>query len=162
MTTIALKDLVDPDPDDKITFPVVIDQFTLQEPPTPKAVENLKKLHKLGLLTAEGIFALIAQAPIDPINLAYSLMRMFPDNWTFSASDFTMFRVLAKDSKRGITAALRVDLIDGESIMALARNKANQLTEFRTLKVEPGKNNEEAVRMLVADTIAAAAREGGN
>lgn len=155
MTTLA--DLVDPEKDAE--FPTDVIGLRLAEPPPPKAIENLRTLQKLGILSAEAIFGLIAQAPIDPINLAASLMRMMPGGWVFSPMDFTLIRTLSRNAKKEIEAGIRVDLISGDSIMALARDKKGRLVEFRTLKIEPGTNQLEAIQRLCADAIAAGRRE---
>jgi hypothetical protein len=154
---IALQDLIDPD--QNLEFPVAIDDFRIVEALPEAAIKNLKAMHKLGILTAEGIFALVAQAPIDPINLAGSLMKMMPEGWVFSAVDFTLMKVLSRDDKKNVDAALRVDLIGGDTLMALSRDKKGRLVEFRTLQVEPGKDNLAAVQLLCSDAIAAAKRE---
>jgi hypothetical protein len=156
-TSITLEDLVDPEADHE--FPITLDNLKLNEPPPPKAIENLKTMHKLGILTPEGIFALVAQAPIDPINLAGTLMKMMPTGWVFSAADFTLMHVLSRDDKKMVSAALRVDLIAGDAVMALARDKNGRLVEFRTLQIEPNKNQLDAIQQLCAEAIAAARRE---
>ena len=155
---IKLSKLVDPTKN--VEFPVCIDDFKILEPPPEKALKNFKTMQKLGILSAEGILGLIAAAPIDPINLAGTLMTMMPDGWVFSAVDFTLMRVLSRDAKKQVEAALRVDLIGGDAIMALSRDKNGRLVEYRTLTIEPGKANQlDAVQTLCADTIAAARRE---
>jgi hypothetical protein len=156
--TIALEDLGDPAED--LEFPVRVDDFRVAGPPHEAALKNLKTMRKLGILTVEGIMALVAAAPIDPINLAGTLMKMMPDGWVFSAVDFTLMRVLARDGKKQVEAALRVDLIGGDAIMALSRDKNGRLVEYRTLTIEPGKKDQfDAVQALCADAIAAALRE---
>jgi hypothetical protein len=154
---VALADLAEPEPD--LEFPVVIDDFKISEDPPEAVIKNLKTMHRLGILTPEAILALVGAAPIDPINLVGSLMKMMPDGWAFSAVDFTMMKILSRDDKKQVDAALRVDLIGGEAIMALARDKKGRLVEFRTLQVEPGKDNLSAVQQLCAEAIAAAKRE---
>ncbi len=156
--TVALSDLVDPEVD--LEFPVVVDNFRIDEALPEAALKNLKTMHKLGILNVESIMALVAAAPIDPINLAGTLMKMMPDGWVFSALDFTLMRVLSRDVKKQVEAALRVDLIGGDAIMALARDKNGRLVEFRTLTIEPGKKDQlDAVQQLCAEAIAAAKRE---
>lgn len=156
--SIALADLANPTED--IEFPARVDDFKIAEPPPEAALKNLKTMQKLGILSAEGIMALVAQAPIDPINLAGTLMKIMPEGWVFSAIDFTLMRVLSRDAKKQIEAALRVDLISGNAIMALARDKGGRLVEFRTLVIEPEKQNQlDAIQTLCAETIAASRRE---
>lgn len=156
--SIALTDLANPTED--IEFPVRIDDFKITEPPPEAALKNLKTMQRLGILNAEGLMALVAAAPIDPINLAGTLVKIMPEGWVFSAVDFTLMRVLSRDAKKQVEAALRVDLIGGDAIMALARDKNGRLVEFRTLVIEPGKKDQlDAVQTLCAETIAAAKRE---
>jgi hypothetical protein len=157
---ISLDDLADPAED--LEFPVRIDNFTIVEPPPEAAIKNLKTMRKLGILNVEGIMALLAAAPIDPINLAGTLMKMIPDGWVFSADDFTLMRVLSRDTKKQVEAALRVDLIGGDAVMTLARDKNGRLVEFRTLMIDPdpGSSNQfDAVQKLCAEAIASAKRE---
>ena len=155
---VALQDLGDPEED--FEFPVHVDDFKLTELPSENVLKNLKTMRKLGILTVEGLLALVGVAPIDPINLAGTLMKMMPDGWVFSAIDFTLMRVLSRDAKRQVEAALRLDLIGGDAIMALARDKGGRLVEFRTLTIEPGKKDQlDAVQQLCAEAIAAARRE---
>ena len=112
-TAIALEDLVDPEKD--LEFPVAIDEFRLADPPPEAAIKNLKTMQRLGILNAEGIMALIAQAPIDPINLAGSLIKMMPTGWVFSAVDFTMMRVLSRDDRKQVDAGtLTIDTVESE------------------------------------------------
>lgn len=158
MKIISLDDLGNPEED--LEFPARVDDFDIREPLTEAALKNLKTMRKLGVLTAEGIMALVAAAPIDPINLAGTLMKLMPDGWVFSAVDFTLMRVLSRDHKKQVEAALRIDLIGGDAIMALARDKNGRLIEFRTLAIEPGKKDQlDAVQALCAEAVAAARRE---
>lgn len=157
-TIIAIEDLFDPDRD--LAYPVVLDDFRIEEPIPPDAVKNLKTLHKLGILNADTIMSLIAQAPIDAINLAGTLMQMMPGGWRFSAIDFSMFRVLAQDEKtKQVTAALRVDLLQSDTLMSLVRNKSNQLVEYGRIVFQPGKNYVAEVGKFCDDAVAAAKRE---
>lgn len=66
MKTISLEDLGDPAED--LEFPVHVNDFRVTEPLPENAINNLKTMRKLGILTVEGIMALVAAAPIDPIN----------------------------------------------------------------------------------------------
>ena len=132
--------------------------FRITTMPPPAAFENLKKLRRLGILNGEALLALIAQAPIDPINLMGTLMHVMPDGWAFSAIDFSMFRVLARNAKKAVSAALRVDLMGG-AIQALVLNKANQLTEFRTLEVTPGEDSLPKIQTLCDEALLASKRE---
>jgi hypothetical protein len=146
-------------PEEDLALPVRIDDFLITEPLPEAAIKNLKAMRRLGILTPEGIMALVAAAPIDPINLAGTLMKMMPDGWVFSSVDFTLMRVLSRDAKKQVEAALRVDLIGGDAIMALARDRSGRLVEFRTVQIESGKNQLDAVQQLCAEAIAAARRE---
>jgi hypothetical protein len=154
MTTLSLQDLLDTET--QTAFPLLIEMPVTEEPP-PKALENLTKLGKLGILNADTLMALVAQAPIDPVNLAGTLMRLMPDGWVFSAIDFSMIRVLAKD-KRVVAAAMHVDLM-GSTIKFLARNSAGQLTSYKDYDVTPGEKTWDDVQLLIRETIAAADRE---
>lgn len=130
----------------------------LVEAPPQRALDNLAKLHKLGILHGEALMSLVAQAPIDPINLAGTLMQLLPDGWAFSAIDFSMVRVIARADKAP-TAAMHVDLM-GNTIKFLARNRAKQLGVYKEYTVEPGPDTTEAIYALIKETIEAAAREG--
>lgn len=162
MTLVSLEDLADVDTDEVFNLkpPLKIDELVLTEHPSPSVVKNLAKLQKLGILTGDALMALVGQAPIDPINLMATLMHMHPKGWAFSAIDFSMVRVLAKEArKKAVAAALRVDLM-GTSIMALALNKANQLTAFRTLEVEARPDMMDQIQKLCDDAVEAARQEG--
>ncbi len=160
MITLTLADLAETDTDEVFDrkLPLVVDDFKLTEHPSPGVTKNLAKLQKLGILSADAIMALVGQAPIDPINLMSTLMSMHPDGWAFSAVDFSMIRVLARTSKKAVSAALRVDLMGG-AITSLVLNKANQLTIHKTLEVEPRDGMLEEIQSLCDDAIQAAQRE---
>lgn len=141
-----------------LVLPIVV-TLTLDEVPTPSVLKNLAKLKKLGICTPEAVMSLIGQAPIDLVNLMGTLMHLQPEGWAFSAVDFSMFRVLARTSKKTVSAAIRVDLMSN-TIMALVLNKANQLTPYKTLEVEPKPDMLEQIQALCDAAVVAAKREG--
>jgi hypothetical protein len=159
VTIVSLEDLAEIDTDEVFNLkPPLKFEMALSEHPTPSVSKNLAKLQKLGILSGDAIMSLVGQAPIDPINLMGTLMQMNPDGWAFSAIDFSMVRVLARNTKKTISAALQVDLM-GTSITGLALNRAGQLTIFKTLEVEPGPDTLNNIQKLCDETIAAAVRE---
>jgi hypothetical protein len=159
VSKLTLEALAAYDTDEVFDLSLPVDlEFRLSERPTPSVLKNLAKLKKLGICTPEAIMSLVGQAPIDPINLMWTLMQMHPDGWRFSAIEFTMMRVLARTSKKTVSAALHVDLM-GTSISGLALNKAGQLTIFKTLEVEPGPDTLTNIQTLCDETIAASVRE---
>lgn len=159
--TITLEDLSEES--DDVSYPAVVDAFKIEEPVPPQAIKNLKTMGKLGILNADAIMSLVAQAPIDAINLAGTLMQMMPGGWRFSAIDFSMFRVLAQDDKtKQVIAALRVDLLQSDTLMALVRNKANQLVEYKRLVFDGRANRSAELQPFCDDVVAAAKRESGN
>lgn len=158
-THVSLEDLADLDTDQTFDHrPPLVVELTLGDHPTPSVAKNLDRLRKLGILSGDALFALIGQAPIDPINLMATLMQMNPDGWAFSAIDFSMVRVLARTAKKEVSAALRVDLM-GSAVSSLVLNKANQLTIHKTLEVEPGEGSLEQIKELCDDAILASKRE---
>jgi hypothetical protein len=160
VTTLTLADLAETDTDEVFDrkLPLIVDDFKLSEHPSPGVTKNLAKLQKLGILSADAVLALVGQAPIDPINLMSTLMHMHPEGWAFSAVDFSMVRVLARTSKKTVSAALRVDLMGG-AITSLVLNKANQLTIHKTLEVEPIEGMLEQIQKLCDDAVESAERE---
>jgi hypothetical protein len=159
-TIITLEDLADVDTDEVFNLkpPLKLDELVMTEHPSPSVVKNLAKLQKLGILSGDTIMALIGQAPIDPINLMGTLMQMNPDGWAFSAIDFSMIRVLSRTPAKAVASALRVDLMGG-AITSLVLNKANQLTIYKTLDVEPSPTMLDQIKALCEDAIEAAVRE---
>lgn len=157
---ISLEDLAAVETDEVLTLepPLIIEGMVLKDHPTPSVTNNLAKLEKLGILNADAIMALVGQAPIDPVNLMATLMNMHPTGWAFSAIDFSMVRVLAHTPKKAVAAALRVDLM-GNTITALALNKANQLTIFKTLEVIPSDTMLDQINTLCLDAVVASKRE---
>lgn len=159
MSKLTLEGLAAFDTDEVFDLPLPIDlEMRLSERPTPSVFKNLAKLKKLGICTPEAIMSLVGQAPIDPINLMATLMQMAPDSWRFSPIDFSMMRVLARTSKKTVSAALHVDLM-GASISGLALNQAGRLTIFKTLEVKPGPDTLNNIQALCDETVAAAVRE---
>jgi len=141
-------------------FPVSLD-LVLEELPTQQAVDNIKKMRRLGILSGDTLLSLVGQAPIDPIGLMAALLQVLPGKWVFSAIDFSMFRVVSKTPKGEVASALRVDLIQGDVVEALARNKSNQLTLYKSVTLTPGdKDNDKTISELVQDVALAATREG--
>jgi hypothetical protein len=156
---VTLKDLANVDTDEVFKYrPPLTIELTLAEHPTPSVAKNLAKLQKLGILSGDTIMSLVGQAPIDPCNLMGTLMHHEPNGWAFSAIDFTMFRVLARNKKKAVSAALRVDLMSNV-IAGLALNKVGQLTIFKTLEVEPGDATMANIQRLCDETVEAAERE---
>ena len=138
-------------------LPITISGLVLKDPPPPRATENLAKLAKLRILNGDTVMSLIAQAPIDPVNLVGTLMGLTPDGWVFSAIDFSMMRVLKRDDT-GVRAALSVDLM-GDAIRFLARNQKHQLVVYKTLTVVPSPTTWDEVQKLTYETIVAGDRE---
>lgn len=138
-------------------LPIELRAIIVRERPSPHAFTNLKKLRRLGLLNGDVLLSLIAQAPIDPINLMSVLMKIGSKGWNFSPVDFTMFRVIAKKGDV-VTAAFRVDLM-GDTIEALVTNRAGQLTLFKSLKVEPRADMLASIEAFAVEAIRAAERE---
>lgn len=156
---VTLEDLADVDTDEVFNLkPPLKLELVLSGHPTPSVTRNLAKLQKLGILTGDAIMALVAQAPIDPINLMATLMQMHPAGWAFSAIDFSMVRILARTAKKAVSAALRIDLM-GTSISSLVLNRANQLTVFKILEVEPGVDTADKIQALCDEAVLAAKRE---
>jgi hypothetical protein len=159
MSVVTLEGLADTNTDEVFNLkPPLALEMTLKEHPSPSILKNLAKLRKLGILSADAIMSLVGQAPIDPINLMGTLLQLQPDSWAFSAHDFSMMRVLARNAKTQVAAALHVDLM-GSSISGLALNKAGRLTIFKTLEIEPGPNTMNDIQALCDETIAASVRE---
>src|ERR1700685_3745976 len=111
MSLVSLTELAELDTDETFELvPPIQIAMELSEPPTPSVLKNLARLNKLGICTPEAIMSLVGQAPIEPINLMVTLMRLQPGGWAFSAIDFSMIRVLARN-KKTVSAAIRVDLM---------------------------------------------------
>lgn len=154
---VTLDQVCDPEAEkDKPPFELV--GIVAREAPPPAAVENLIKLKRLGILNGDGLLSLIAQAPIDPLNLMGTLMRLMPEGWAFSAIDFSMVRVLSGD-KQVVDAAMHVDLLAGDSIKFLTRSRSGKLVLYKEHKVTPDPNAWAVVQGLMAEAVAAAARE---
>jgi hypothetical protein len=133
-------------------------EMQLTERPAPAVLHNLAKLKKLGICSGDALMSLVGVAPIDPINLMWTLMQSQPDGWRFSTFDFSMMRVLARTSSKAVAAALQVDLMAG-TLTGLALNNQNQLTVFKTFDVEPGPDTLALIQALCDETVAAAVRE---
>lgn len=157
--TFTLEELAAYDTDDvfDLTVPFRL-ELTFTERPSPSVLKNLARLGKLGILSGDALLSIVGQAPIDPINLAATLMTLQPDSWVFSALDFALFRVLARTSKKEVSAALRLDLMGG-TLQALVLNKAKQLTLYKALDVEAGEGMLERIQALCDEAVLAASRE---
>lgn len=95
---------------------------------TPALANNLKQLVRLELLTDEVIWAILAQAPIDPLGVYGAMKHM--GVWALSVSDFTMVQVLAKVGATPV-AAMRIDLMSDD--MTFVVWEAQQLVLRSTL-----------------------------
>lgn len=155
-STKTLDELADCDTD-ALELPVLV-RLQLDEPPTPGTFKNLAKLKRLGICTPEAIMALVGNAPLDPINLMATLMRIHPEGWALDVVHFAMVRVLARDEDKHITATLNVDLM-GSCLVTHVLNKTNQLTVHKTLEVEPRETMLEEIQTLCNDAVFAAKRE---
>lgn len=150
--------------DEATDYPLPLEvELTVDNTPPPNTFKNLKILKKLGILNGDAVMSLLAQAPIDPLNLMQVLMETFPEGWAFSAIDFSMVRVLSKTAKGEVAAALQVDLL-GASVTTMALNKANQLTVYKTLDATVGlldssKSLLIETQIMCDDAINAAQRE---
>lgn len=96
---------------------VVLDVAAL--PPT--AVENLRKLKRLGLLTGEAIFCLVGQAPLDPYGIFGALQSFGP--WAFQPLDFTALSILAKKGAKPV-ALMRIDLLSDDLTFVALKGEA--------------------------------------
>ncbi len=90
-----------------------------QGPGAVKAVDNLRRLRRLELLTDDVVWSLIGQAPIDPHGL-FALLQPL-GAWAFSATDFCVIRVLAQKDKKPV-ALMRVDLLSDDVTFVVLRN----------------------------------------
>ncbi len=159
MSSATLEELAEYDTDEvfELAPPITIED-ALDDTPSPAVFKNLAKLKKLGICTMDAVMALVGQAPIDPVNLMGTLMQANPEGWAFSAIDFSMVRVLSRTAKKTVAAALRVDLMSNV-IATLVLNKANQLTIYKTLEVEPREGMMEQIQALCDEAVVAAKRE---
>jgi len=97
----------------------------------PNAVEKLRHLDRLGLLTDEVVWALVGQAPIDPLGI-YGAMKDV-GVWAFSPIDFTVVQVLAKKGPKPV-ALMRLDLMSNDIVFVVLRG--GQLVEHKTLEAQ--------------------------
>ena len=102
-------------------------EMPLTQPPAPEAFRNLSRFEQLGLLTGDTILSLIAQAPVDPLGLYAALRETAPDGWVFSALDFSVVRILARD-EHGVRASIRIDLLSDD--VMLMRRRDGQLALY--------------------------------
>lgn len=148
---------------DASTDPVLRElELSLHDHAPPGLLERLAKLDRIGLLSGDVLMSIIAQAPIDPLNLFSLVRQSSPGVWAFSAIDFGVVRVLARDDRKNVSAALRIDLMDS-SVTTLVTNQAGQLTQFRRYEPEPeslrGVKILEQVQAMCDEAVQAAARE---
>lgn len=132
-------------------------ELNLTDHPPPQLLKQLAKLQRIGLLNGDALMSIIAQAPIDPLNLFAAIHQMSPGEWAFSAIDFGVVRVLARDANSNVAAAVRIDLMDS-SVTTLVVNQAGQLTTFQ--RYEPdGTKILEKIQTMCDQAIHAAVRE---
>ena len=98
---------------------------------TPRVLENLRRLRRLDLLTDEVVWALVGQAPIDPLGVYGALKPR--GAWAFSPLDFTVVQVLAKQGAMPV-AAMRIDLLSNELVFVAL--EAGQLVVHARLPPE--------------------------
>lgn len=153
----ALREGADPRKDASSDPVARVLELDLRDHAPPGLLERLAKLDRIGLLNGDVLMSIVAQAPIDPLNL-FSMVRLAsPGEWVFSAIDFGVVRVLARDARSNVAAAVRIDLMDS-SVTTLVMNQAGQLTPFR--RYEPdGVKVLELVQALCDEAVQAASRE---
>jgi hypothetical protein len=95
---------------------------------TPRVLENLRRLRRLDLLTDEVVWALVGQAPIDPLGVYGALKHR--GVWAFSPLDFTVVQVLAKKGAMPV-AAMRVCLLSNDIVFIAM--EAGQLVAHASL-----------------------------
>lgn len=131
----------------------------LRDHAPPTLLERLAKLERLGLLNGDVLMSLIAQAPIDPLNLFSTIQQASPGEWVFSGIDFGVVRVLARTNTGSVAAAIRIDLMDS-SVSTLVLNRAGQLTPFRRYEPDPVIGGIlEQIQAMCDSAIAASVRE---
>lgn len=134
-------------------------ELELSDDAPPGLLERLAKLDRLGLLNGDALMSIVAQAPIDPLNLFAALRAASPATWVFSAIDFGAMRILSRDDQGCVSAALRIDLMDS-SVTTLAVNGVGQLTPHK--RYEPdgkGPAMLDRIQAMCDEAITAAARE---
>lgn len=132
-------------------------ELELDDDAPPGLLDRLAKLDRLGLLNGDALMSIVAQAPIDPLNLFATIKDRMPGAWAFSAVDFGVVRVLARDDRGGVSAAVRIDLMDS-SVTTMAVNQAGQLTPLQRYEPE-GSLILERIQALCDEAVRAAARE---
>ena len=131
----------------------------LRDHAPPSLLERLAKLDRMGLLNGDALMSLIAQAPIDPLNLFMTLQQTIPDGWAFSGIDFGVVRVLARNAADNVSAALRIDLMDS-SVSTLVLNQAGQLTPFDRYEPDPASGEVlKRIQTMIDMAIVASVRE---
>jgi len=159
----TLDDLARIDTDQMFDVEPPVDvKFRLDEQPSPGALKNLAKLQRLGLCTPDVVMALLAIAPVDPVNLMARLFRVEPAGWVLDPVHFMMVRILARDDAKNPIASLNVDLL-GSAAVANALNEANQLTVFRVVDATDDRETLlQEIQSLCEDAVFAARREATN
>lgn len=153
----ALREGADPRRDASSDPVVRVLELDLCDHVSPGLLERLAKLDRIGLLNGDVLMSIVAQAPIDPLNLFSTIRQASPGEWVFSAIDFGVVRVLARDARSSVSAAVRIDLMDS-SVTTLVMNQARQLTPYR--RYEPdGIKVLERIQALCDEAVQAAARE---
>lgn len=140
-------------------------ELVIKDGTPPQLLERLAKLQRLGMLNGDVLMSMIAQAPVDPLNLATQLMASEPAGWVFSAVDCSVVRVLARNPEHQVAAAMRIDLLD-DTVETLVVNKAKQLTPYQRFETlaecerrPPGPWILGKVKQLADDAVMAAVRE---
>ncbi len=159
---MTLREGADPR-NDASTDPVTREvTFMLRDHAPPTLLERLAKLDRIGLLNGDVLMSLIAQAPIDPLNLFATIQQASPGEWAFSGIDFGVVRVLARTVAGGVAAAVRIDLMDS-SVNTLVLNQAGQLTPFQRYDPMGDDHKEtnilENIQMMCDAAVVASIRE---
>jgi hypothetical protein len=132
-------------------------ELRITEPVSPRLPPTLAKLRRLGLLNGDAIMSIVAQAPLDPLNLAGVIMDRQPAGWTFSAVDCSMVRVLSRSAQNTVSAAIRIDLLD-DTVDTLVANQARQLTIYKHYEPEGAKILDD-IQAMCDEAVQAATRE---
>jgi hypothetical protein len=97
------------------------EKVTLELGALPKnAIDNLRKLQRLGLLTDEAVLCLVGQAPIDPYGIFGALQSFGP--WALQPLDFTAISILAKKGAQPV-ALMRIDLLSDDLTFVVLHDK---------------------------------------
>lgn len=131
--------------------------MVLRDHAPPTLLERLAKLDRMGLLNGDVLMSLVAQAPIDPLNLFATIQQTSPNEWAFSGIDFGVVRVLARNAVGNVSAAVRIDLMDS-SVSTMVLGQSGQLTVFDRYEPE-GSGILQRVQAMCDAAVIAAARE---